>query len=76
MVLAPVVRMKKGYHRDVLEKLAANGFVRARANGQIVLLEDVRRTAYQFLGKTVQADHRTDVQVIVPFDEGVIPHSA
>ena len=43
---------------------------------EAVLLEDVSGTPYQFLGKTVQADHRTDVQVIVPFDEGVIPHSA
>lgn len=31
---------------------------------------------HHLLGKTVQADHRSDVQVIVPFDEGFVPHRA
>ena len=35
MLLAPVVRGKKGYHRDVLENLQKQGFVRARVNGVI-----------------------------------------
>ena len=41
LILAPVVRSKKGFHRDVLEQLAKDGFVRARANGTIVDLGDV-----------------------------------
>jgi len=41
MVLAPVVRSKKGFHREVLEDLVAQGFVRARVNGQIA---DLRET--------------------------------
>ncbi len=41
MLCAPVVVGKKGYHRDVLEDLRSQGFVRARVNGKIVDLRDV-----------------------------------
>ena len=41
MVLAPVVRSKKGYHRDILEDLSKEGFVRARVNGEMVDLGEV-----------------------------------
>ncbi|MDX2117727.1 MAG: excinuclease ABC subunit UvrA [Planctomycetota bacterium] len=41
MVLAPVVRGKKGFHRDVLEEFVAQGWLRARVNGTIV---DLRET--------------------------------
>ncbi len=40
MLLAPLVRGKKGFHRDVLEKLQVEGFVRARVNGGIVDLRE------------------------------------
>ena len=40
MVLAPVVRQKKGFHRDALEDLAKDGYVRARVNGQMVDIAD------------------------------------
>lgn len=43
MVLAPVVRGKKGFHRDVLEQLQRQGWARARVNGVIVDLRDVLR---------------------------------
>ncbi|MBL0927338.1 MAG: excinuclease ABC subunit UvrA [Phycisphaerales bacterium] len=36
MVLAPVVRGKKGFHADVLDGLLKHGFVRARVNGSVV----------------------------------------
>lgn len=39
MLLAPVVQNRKGEFRDVLEKLAREGFVRARIDGQFVELE-------------------------------------
>jgi len=39
MVCSPVVRGKKGFHRDVIESLQKHGFVRARVNGSII---DVR----------------------------------
>jgi len=38
MVLAPVVRAQKGEFRDVVERLAREGFVRARVDGQLVEL--------------------------------------
>ena len=38
MILAPVVRDQKGEFRDVVERLAREGFVRARVDGQLVEL--------------------------------------
>ena len=44
MLLAPVVRRQKGEFRDVFERLAREGFVRARVDGEIVELgENVAR---------------------------------
>ncbi|MFG0284087.1 MAG: excinuclease ABC subunit UvrA, partial [Phycisphaerales bacterium JB039] len=40
MILAPVIRGRKGFHRDVLEKLAAEGWQRARVNGAVIDLRD------------------------------------
>src|SRR5258708_25444660 len=36
MILAPVVRTQKGEFRDVVERLAREGFVRARVDGTMV----------------------------------------
>src|SRR6266540_1553815 len=38
MLLAPVVRHQKGEFRDVVERLARQGFVRARIDGEVVEL--------------------------------------
>ena len=38
MLLAPVIRDQKGEFRDVIERLAREGFVRARVDGQLVEL--------------------------------------
>ncbi|MBX3364201.1 MAG: excinuclease ABC subunit UvrA [Phycisphaeraceae bacterium] len=40
MVLAPVVREKKGFHKDVLEELQRQGWGRARVNGTLVELRE------------------------------------
>ena len=40
MVLAPVVRAKKGFHKDTLEAFFKQGWMRARVNGEIVDLRD------------------------------------
>ena len=40
MILAPVVRAKKGYHKDTLEDLFKQGWVRARVNGNLIDLRD------------------------------------
>ena len=36
MIIAPIVRGKKGAHRELLEKIVRDGFVRARVDGAIV----------------------------------------
>ncbi len=40
-VLSPVVRGRKGEHRDILEKAAKSGFVRVRIDGTLYELEDL-----------------------------------
>jgi len=40
MVLAPVVRGKKGFHKETLEDFRAKGWGRARVNGAIIDLRD------------------------------------
>ncbi len=39
-VLAPVVRARKGEHRDILEKAAKSGYVRVRIDGTMYELDD------------------------------------
>jgi len=41
MLLAPVVQGRKGEHLQVLEGLRAQGFVRVRVDGEVLLIEDV-----------------------------------
>jgi excinuclease ABC subunit A len=43
MILAPVVRGRKGAYRKELEKFAQDGFVRARVDGELVSLDDPPR---------------------------------
>jgi len=43
MILAPVVRRQKGEFRDVVDRLAREGFVRARVDGQLVELSNSSR---------------------------------
>lgn len=40
IILAPVVREKKGTHKNLFLNLTKKGFVRARVNGEILYLED------------------------------------
>ncbi len=40
MVLAPLIRGKKGEHREVIEEAQREGFVRLRVDGEIVQTED------------------------------------
>ncbi|MBS0189642.1 MAG: excinuclease ABC subunit UvrA [Phycisphaerales bacterium] len=41
MIMAPVVRDRKGFHREVLEDLVKQGWARARVNGTLHELRDV-----------------------------------
>ena len=40
MILAPVVRNRKGEHKQLLESLAAQGYIRARIDGEVCDLSD------------------------------------
>lgn len=43
MVLAPVVKGKKGEHKEILKSVQKKGFVRVRINGKIYEIEDIPR---------------------------------
>ena len=40
LLLAPVVKERKGEHRDIMEDLRSRGFVRARIDGKVAELDD------------------------------------
>ncbi|UCD76948.1 MAG: excinuclease ABC subunit UvrA [Phycisphaerales bacterium] len=40
MICSPIIRGKKGYHREVIEGLQKHGFVRARVDGKVVDIRD------------------------------------
>ena len=40
MIMAPLVRQKKGQHKDLLDKMRKEGYVRAEIDDEMVLLED------------------------------------
>ncbi|MFN9721504.1 MAG: excinuclease ABC subunit UvrA [Planctomycetota bacterium] len=40
MILSPMIRGRRGAHRETLERISRNGFVRARINGTIVDVAD------------------------------------
>ncbi|MBR7130661.1 MAG: excinuclease ABC subunit UvrA [Lentisphaeria bacterium] len=54
-ILAPVVSGRKGEHRDILEKLIADGFVRARIDGRITALEDEDEPLAKNIRHTIEA---------------------
>ncbi|MBR0137634.1 MAG: excinuclease ABC subunit UvrA [Erysipelotrichaceae bacterium] len=39
-IMSPVVRQKKGTHKDLLEKLRKDGFIRVQVDGEMLMLED------------------------------------
>lgn len=41
MILSPIVRGRRGGHRDIVERIVRNGFVRARIDGQVVDVAEV-----------------------------------
>jgi excinuclease ABC subunit A len=45
MVLAPVVRERKGEHVQLIQQLQAQGFVRARIDGEVIELENAPKLA-------------------------------
>jgi len=49
MILAPIVRGRKGVHKDVFERIRRSGFVRVRVDGLVCELEDVPKLVPQKL---------------------------
>ncbi len=39
-IMSPVVRQKKGTHKDLIDKLRRDGFIRVQIDGQMLMLED------------------------------------
>ncbi|MBE9048047.1 excinuclease ABC subunit UvrA [Pleurocapsales cyanobacterium LEGE 10410] len=56
MILAPVVRSKKGTHRQLLSSLASQGFVRVRINGEVRQLDDLVE---------LDKNYKHDIEVVV-----------
>jgi excinuclease ABC subunit A len=48
-ILAPLVRSRRGAHKDVIEKIQASGLIRARVDGEIHLLDDIPLLAVRSL---------------------------
>jgi len=55
MLLAPYVVGRKGEHKDVLEKIAADGFVRARIDGELAVLDDAPIKLAKTKNHTIEA---------------------
>ena len=45
MLLAPVIQERKGEHIQIIERLRAEGFIRARINGEIIELDQAPKLA-------------------------------
>jgi len=42
MLLAPIVQNRKGYHLKMLEELSHQGYLRARVDGEVVFLDEIK----------------------------------
>ncbi|MBE6375428.1 MAG: excinuclease ABC subunit UvrA [Lentisphaerae bacterium] len=54
-ILAPVVSGRKGEHRDIIEKMRADGFIRARIDGKTVSLDDFDEPLEKNIRHTIEA---------------------
>lgn len=75
MVLAPVIRGKKGHHKEVFEAMVRQGFVRARVDGEVTDLREVAKTkaGSPFTTKTQRYQKHT-IEAVV--DRIVVKHEA
>ena len=48
IILAPMVRHRKGEHRPVFERIKKEGFVRARVDGKVIELEEIPKLNKKF----------------------------
>lgn len=56
MVLAPVVKGKKGEHKEILKSVQKKGFVRVRINGKIYEIEDIPK---------IDKKRKHDIEIII-----------
>jgi excinuclease ABC subunit A len=66
ILLAPLIRGKKGEHRAVMEEIKRNGFLRVRHDGSLLLIEDALRLAPD---KNKKHDIAVVVDRFVPADD-------
>ncbi|MEX0746024.1 MAG: excinuclease ABC subunit UvrA [Phycisphaeraceae bacterium] len=66
MVMAPLVRGKKGHHKEVFEAMTRQGFVRARVDGEVMDLREIakRKAGTPFTTKTQRYQAHTIEAVI------------
>ena len=66
MILAPVIRSKKGHHKEVFDGLGRQGFVRTRVDGQVMDLRQIReqKTGTPFTTKTQRYQQHTIEAVV------------
>ena len=70
MVMAPVIRQRKGTHEKVLERIRKEGFTRARIDGEIRLLEEEEIKLEKSFKHTIEIV--VDRIVVKPGQEGRI----
>src|SRR5690606_23920668 len=58
MIVAPIIQERKGEHTKVLENLAAQGFIRARIDGELCDLSDPPKLDHQDAHSTDVAGDR------------------
>lgn len=73
MVLAPVIRGKKGHHKEIFEGMVRQGFVRARVDGEVMDLREIAKSkaGSPFTTKTQRYQKHT-VEAVV--DRIVVRH--
>lgn len=55
-ILSPVIKQKKGTHKNLIDDLRANGYVRVRLNGQQYLIDEL---------PDIDKNKRSDIEVVV-----------
>ncbi len=55
MILAPLVRGRKGEYRDLFSQMRKDGFVRARVDGKVIELEDKDIKMHKYKKHTIEA---------------------
>ncbi len=72
MVLAPLVRGKKGHHKEVFDAMIRQGFVRARVNGEVIDLRDAK--AMRDTQKAMGRYEQHNIEAVI--DRIVVKHDA